>query len=83
MVACSRSKTYTFSVTRKKSYKFSVYRDSAYHDNCIPADRRDQATQVTTDKKRQEGDYVQCDAVKQDTIWKESVTGERRCLKNW
>ncbi|XP_052097023.1 uncharacterized protein C2orf50-like isoform X1 [Mytilus californianus] len=58
-------------------------RKSAYHDNCVPADRRDQATQVSADKKRQEGDYVQCDAVKQDTIWKESVTGEKRCLKNW
>lgn len=58
-------------------------RKSAYHDNCVPAERRNQATQVSTDKKRQEGDYVQCDAVKQDTIWKESVGGEKRCLKNW
>ncbi|XP_063408135.1 uncharacterized protein C2orf50 homolog isoform X3 [Mytilus trossulus] len=64
-------------------FSHEYYSKTAYHENCVPSDRRDQATQVSADKKRQEGDYVQCDAVKQDTIWKESVTGEKRCLKNW
>jgi len=75
----SRAGRQSFSGT----YSLFVFRCSAYHDNCVPAERRNQATQVSTDKKRQEGDYVQCDAVKQDTIWKESVGGEKRCLKNW
>ncbi|KAK3088595.1 hypothetical protein FSP39_021111 [Pinctada imbricata] len=56
---------------------------SAYHDNCIPADRRQQVAETTTEKTHKEGDYNKCDIVTTDRIWKQSVDKEGRCLKNW
>ncbi|KAL5014608.1 hypothetical protein ScPMuIL_008878 [Solemya velum] len=53
---------------------------SAYHDSCIPKDRNPVSS---SSKKHQEGEYVKCDMVTQDTIWKQSVNAEGRCVKEW
>ncbi|XP_052250432.1 uncharacterized protein C2orf50-like isoform X2 [Dreissena polymorpha] len=59
-------------------------RKSQYHDTCIPADRK-AALQGAGDsgKQHREAEYSNCDQVSQDTIWKQAVGGEKRCLKNW
>ena len=54
---------------------------SAYHDSCVPAEKRHVATE--TAKPQKEGEFAKCDHVTKDTIWKQSVGTERRCLKNW
>ncbi|KAK3588594.1 hypothetical protein CHS0354_001919 [Potamilus streckersoni] len=56
-------------------------RKSAYHENCIPATQRVTAPPIET--KRPEGDFNKCDKVTLDKIWKQSVDGEKRCVKNW
>ncbi|KAL4217617.1 hypothetical protein ACF0H5_022359 [Mactra antiquata] len=55
-------------------------RKSQYHDSCVPAEKR----QVPTETKQyREAEYSNCDQVSQDTIWKQAVGTEKRCLKNW
>ena len=58
-----------------------LYISSAYHDSCVPAEKRHVATE--TAKPQKEGEFAKCDHVTKDTIWKQSVGTERRCLKNW
>ncbi|XP_052762825.1 uncharacterized protein C2orf50-like isoform X2 [Mya arenaria] len=58
-------------------------RKSAYHDSCIPAERKAVAAAADTGKTYREAEYSNCDQVSQDTIWKQAVGAERRCLKNW
>lgn len=53
---------------------------SQYHDSCVPSEKR----QVQTESKTyREAEYSDCDQVSQDTIWKQAVGGEQRCVKNW
>ncbi|XP_041361584.1 uncharacterized protein C2orf50-like isoform X2 [Gigantopelta aegis] len=56
---------------------------SAYHESCIPKDRTQAAGNVQPSRNYTEGDFRKCNAVSQDTIWKQSVAAEKRCLKNW
>lgn len=56
---------------------------SAYHERCIP---QDIGVGVQTSAPRQnysDKDYEKCDAVTQDTIWKQTVAKEQRGLKQW
>lgn len=84
--------TMTGSKTKVRRVKSAGYRfllisrhpRSAYHDSCVPADKRSQqAPTETSGKKYTEGDFSQCDNVTQDTVWKQCVTKEHKCLKNW
>ncbi|XP_074656491.1 ciliary microtubule inner protein 5-like isoform X2 [Tubulanus polymorphus] len=53
---------------------------SAYHETCIP---KRPNVQPATDTNHSQGDYVACDQVSQDTIWKQAVEKEKLGLKNW
>lgn len=57
-------------------------RKSQYHDSCVPSEKKHVQQQAET-KSYREAEYSNCDQVSQDTIWKQAVGGERRCLKNW
>lgn len=57
-------------------------RKSQYHDSCVPAEKRQIATE-TAPKTQREGEISKTNLVAKDTIWKQSVDTERRCLKNW
>ncbi|XP_060586687.1 uncharacterized protein C2orf50-like isoform X2 [Ruditapes philippinarum] len=59
---------------------FSYFQKSQYHDSCIPAEKRQLPPET---KSYREAEYSNCDQVSQDTIWKQAVGTERRCLKNW
>ncbi|XP_046377522.1 uncharacterized protein C2orf50-like isoform X2 [Haliotis rufescens] len=56
--------------------------ERAYHDSCIPKDKQ-LAAPAASSRNYSEGDFRKCDKVTQDTIWKEGVSSEKRCLKNW
>ena len=61
-------------------------RSSQFHQNCIPAAKRDQAAAVaatTTSSNSKEGDHSKCDAVIQDEIWKQAVDTEKHGVKQW
>ena len=72
--------------TTSAGYRFPLTkfrpRSSEFHKSCVPSQSRLQAVQ-TGDSKYKESDFAKCDAVTQDTIWKQAVEVEKRTTQQW
>ncbi|XP_072029377.1 ciliary microtubule inner protein 5-like [Amphiura filiformis] len=58
---------------------------SAYHNNCIPAERKREihSAPPAASRRHTAVDYRKCDAVTEDRIWRESVGREQGAIKKW
>lgn len=58
---------------------------SAYHNNCIPAEKKREihSAPPVASRKHTAVDYRNCDAVTGDKIWRESVGREHGAIKKW
>ena len=70
--------------TTSAGYRFPLSKfrpnSSDFHKACVPS--RVQAVQ-TGDTKYKDSDYGKCDAVTQDTIWKQAVEVEKKATQQW
>jgi hypothetical protein len=72
--------------TTSAGYRFPLSksrpRSSDYHKTCVPAHQKAAAVQAG-ESKFKESEYSGCDAVTQDTIWKQSVEVEKKGAEQW
>ncbi|XP_077990103.1 ciliary microtubule inner protein 5-like isoform X2 [Glandiceps talaboti] len=62
---------------------FSYYEKSAYHQTCVPAEKKAASQPSEPSKNYSQQDYGKCDTVTQDKIWKQMVGNERKCITKW